>query len=232
MLINWMTVAAQIINFLILVWLLKKFLYRPIVNTLDARKLQIETALKEAQEQKQSAEQARLTLERKKAELDHLREEQLDALTKEIDAMRAQMKEEARREVKQQKELWEQELQTEKTEVYQECREKMVEALFGVATKALRTLTTQSLESCAIASFLQQLPKIPQGPLIVRTAFPLVPEAQKEIEQKLLQAGGTTVQFSTLPELIGGIELLTDGQKYSWNIKDYLAQEQDVITHE
>ena len=34
--IDWITVAAQIVNFLVLVWLLKRFLYRPILNGIDA----------------------------------------------------------------------------------------------------------------------------------------------------------------------------------------------------
>ena len=35
--INWFTVAAQAINFLILVWLLKRFLYKPILHAIDER---------------------------------------------------------------------------------------------------------------------------------------------------------------------------------------------------
>ena len=35
--IDWFTVFAQVINFLILVWLLKQFLYKPILNAIEAR---------------------------------------------------------------------------------------------------------------------------------------------------------------------------------------------------
>ena len=41
MLIDWFTVSAQVVNFLILVWLLKRFLYRPILNAIDAREKRI-----------------------------------------------------------------------------------------------------------------------------------------------------------------------------------------------
>jgi F-type H+-transporting ATPase subunit b len=37
MLIDWFTVGAQAVNFLILVWLLKRFLYRPVLAAVDAR---------------------------------------------------------------------------------------------------------------------------------------------------------------------------------------------------
>ena len=37
MLIDWFTVGAQALNFVILVWLLKHFLYKPILNAIDVR---------------------------------------------------------------------------------------------------------------------------------------------------------------------------------------------------
>ena len=41
MTIDWITVAAQIANFLVLVWLLRRFLYRPILDGIDAREAEI-----------------------------------------------------------------------------------------------------------------------------------------------------------------------------------------------
>src|SRR5580704_10210014 len=41
MLIDWFTVGAQAVNFLILVWLLQRFLYRPVMKTIDARERSI-----------------------------------------------------------------------------------------------------------------------------------------------------------------------------------------------
>ena len=38
MLIDWFTVGAQALNFIILVWLLKRFLYKPILDAIDARR--------------------------------------------------------------------------------------------------------------------------------------------------------------------------------------------------
>lgn len=54
--IDWFTVTAQIINFLILVWLLKRFLYQPILDGIDAREHKISSVLSNAETQKKSAE--------------------------------------------------------------------------------------------------------------------------------------------------------------------------------
>ena len=45
MLIDWFTVAAQAVNFLILVWLLKRFLYKPVLAAIDEREKRIATQL-------------------------------------------------------------------------------------------------------------------------------------------------------------------------------------------
>ena len=59
MLIDWFTVIAQIVNFLILVWLLQRFLYRPILDAIDAREKRIAAALTEAEANKEEAQKER-----------------------------------------------------------------------------------------------------------------------------------------------------------------------------
>ena len=48
MLIDWFTVGAQALNFIVLVWLLKRFLYKPILNAIDAREKLIAAKLADA----------------------------------------------------------------------------------------------------------------------------------------------------------------------------------------
>jgi F-type H+-transporting ATPase subunit b len=56
MLIDWFTVGAQVLNFLILVWLLKRFLYKPILNAIDTREKRIATELADADAKKAEAQ--------------------------------------------------------------------------------------------------------------------------------------------------------------------------------
>ena len=48
--IDWTTFALEIINFLVLVWILKRFLYRPVLDTLARRRAGVERTLAEARE--------------------------------------------------------------------------------------------------------------------------------------------------------------------------------------
>jgi F-type H+-transporting ATPase subunit b len=59
MLIDWFTVGAQVLNFLILVWLLKRFLYKPILHAIDEREKRIAKELADADAKKAEAEKER-----------------------------------------------------------------------------------------------------------------------------------------------------------------------------
>jgi F-type H+-transporting ATPase subunit b len=72
-LIDWFTVGAQVINFLILVWLLKRFFYRPILDALDAREKRIASDLAAAAAKECEAETERSRFEQKNEELDRCR---------------------------------------------------------------------------------------------------------------------------------------------------------------
>ena len=62
MLIDWFTVTFQIINFLILIALLKRFLYGPILRAMDERETTIAARLFEAATAKSEAETRALLL--------------------------------------------------------------------------------------------------------------------------------------------------------------------------
>ena len=59
MLIDWFTVSAQVVNFLILVWLMKRFLYKPILHAIDAREQRIAKKIADADAKRAEAEKER-----------------------------------------------------------------------------------------------------------------------------------------------------------------------------
>ena len=79
MLIDWFTVSAQAINFLILVWLLKRFLYRPVLAAIDAREKRIAQQLESAAKQQAEARAERDDFQRRSNALDQEREKILHA---------------------------------------------------------------------------------------------------------------------------------------------------------
>ncbi len=80
MLIDWFTVGAQGLNFVILVWLMKRFLYGPILHAIDAREKRIADELADADAQKAEASRERGEFQRKNEELDQQRNLLQDSL--------------------------------------------------------------------------------------------------------------------------------------------------------
>ena len=74
MLIDWFTVGAQAINFLVLVWLLKRFLYRPVLAAIDAREKKVTAKLVDATAREAQAQLERDDLRRRNETFDHERE--------------------------------------------------------------------------------------------------------------------------------------------------------------
>ena len=97
MLIDWFTVAAQAINFLILVGLLKRFLYKPILHAIDEREKGIATQLAQAETDKANAQKQRDDLQQKNEAFDQERAALLKKATDEAAAERDRLLDQARK---------------------------------------------------------------------------------------------------------------------------------------
>ena len=82
MLIDWFTVGAQALNFIVLVWLLKRFLYKPILNAIDAREKRIATELADADAKKAEAQRERDEFQHKNEAFDQQRAALLSKATR------------------------------------------------------------------------------------------------------------------------------------------------------
>src|ERR1700733_859555 len=97
MLIDWFTVAAQVVNFFILVWLMKRFLYKPILHAIDEREKRVATELANADKKKAEAQKEGDEFKRKNKEFDQQRAALLSKATDEAQAERQRLLEEARK---------------------------------------------------------------------------------------------------------------------------------------
>ncbi|MDB4572305.1 hypothetical protein N9Z92_00195, partial [Akkermansiaceae bacterium] len=98
MLIDWFTVGAQVLNFIILVWLMKRFLYQPILHAIDAREKRIADELADADARKSEASKERDEFGRKNEEFDQQRSALMNEVRSEATGERQRLLDEARRE--------------------------------------------------------------------------------------------------------------------------------------
>lgn len=239
MLIDWFTVGAQALNFIILVWLLKRFLYRPILNAVDAREKRIAAELADADAKKAEAQKERNEFLHKNEEFDQKRAALLSKATDEAKAERQRLLDDARKAADALSAKRQEALRSDAVNLNQAIRRRTQQEVFAIAQKALKDLAATSLEERMTEVFTQRLRamdgKVKEGlgvalktgsePALVRSAFDL-PEAQRAAIQKTLNetfSAEVHVRFEAAPDLISGIELTTNGQKIAWSIAHYLA---------
>ncbi|MGC2458097.1 MAG: F0F1 ATP synthase subunit B [Gallionellaceae bacterium] len=245
MLIDWFTVIAQAVNFLILVWLLKRFLYKPILNALDAREKRIAAELADADAKKAEAATEREEYNRKNDEFDRQRAALLNKATNEAAAERRRLLDEVRKDADGLRAKLQDTLSSEYRNLHEEIARRTRAEVFAIARKTLTDLAGASLEERMVDVFVRRLHELdnekkarlaamlepPDIPVLVRSAFDLAPARRASIEDavKATLAAKTPVRFEIVPDLVGGIELIMQGQKVAWSIGDYLASlEKDV----
>ena len=96
MLLDWFTIAAQGLNFLILVWLMKRFLYRPILQAIDTREKLIAKELAEAETKRTEAEKERDDFRQRNEAFDRQRAELVSQAEAEVKGQRQQWLDAAR----------------------------------------------------------------------------------------------------------------------------------------
>jgi F-type H+-transporting ATPase subunit b len=239
MLIDWFTVIAQVVNFLILVWLLKRFLYRPILDQIDAREKRIASELRDADARKAEAKKQRDEFQHKNEEFDRQRAALLSKAADEANAERQRLLDEARKAADALSARRQETLRNDAHNLNQAISRRTQQEVFAIARKALTDLATTSLEERLAEVFTRRLGeldgkareglaealKTASAPALVRSAFDLPMEQRAVIQNALNEtfSAEIRVRFETSPDLVSGIELTTNGQKVAWSIADYLA---------
>ena len=238
MLIDWFTVAAQMLNFLILVWLLKRFLYQPILNAIDAREKRIAAELADAAAKKTEAEKERDDFQNKNKAFDEQRSALLAKATDEAKAERERLLDEARKAADSLRAAQASALHNDQVKLGSEITRLATEQVFEIARKTLSDLATVSLEERIGEVFTRRLRemngkakqelgdalKTSPDASVVRSAFDLPAEQKAAIQNALNETFSSEIRirFETSQAQVCGIELTANGQKISWSIADYL----------
>jgi F-type H+-transporting ATPase subunit b len=239
MLIDWFTVGAQALNFLILVWLMKRFLYKPILNAIDTREKRIAKELADADAKKAEAQKERDEFQKKNEEFDQQRAALLTKATDEAKAERQRLLDEARKAADALSAKRQESLINDAQNLNQAISRLTQKEVFSITRKALTDLATVSLEERMGEVFNRRLRELDDKaktvlgdalkknpePALVRSAFDLPAEQRAAIQNALNETFSAEIhiRFETSPDLVSGIELSSNGQKVGWSIADYLA---------
>ena len=225
--INWFTVIAQVINFFILVWLLKRFLYKPILKAVDEREKMIAAQLKEAEDKKATAQKDQDDFKKKNDEFDQQKKVLMEKAVAEAATERQRLLGEARNEASKLSADMEAAAKESQDNLNREIVQKTQKEVFAITRKTLTDIASLSLEEQSVNIFTKRLNDLKvdektkfrdtfrsgSQPVLIRSAFELPEKLQTELKRSIREILGTETrfQFKTAPELISGIELTAKG---------------------
>lgn len=245
MTIDWFTISAQAVNFLVLIWLMKRFLYKPILKAIDEREEKIADTIAQAASQEAGAQAQRQEFLKKNEEFDHQRAQMLSQATDEAHEQRRRLVDEANKEADALREQRQESLLEDARRLSRAIGLRTQEEVFAIARKALSDLSSNSLEESMCKVFIRRLRDMDgqeketlaaalgtkSQPALVTSAFDLPQQQRQAIKNALddIFQADIPLEFKTEPELIGGIELAAQGHKIAWNIAEYIsAMEKNV----
>ncbi|MBM4235839.1 MAG: hypothetical protein FJ152_05140 [Firmicutes bacterium] len=248
MIIDWYTVIFQIINFLVLVFLLRYFLYGPIIRAMDERERMI---VEREQQAESSIREAAAEAESYRSRSETLRKNEdltMEKARVAADEEKSKLLNAARKEVEQARKRWEDAFEREKESFIVELRLRIGRQACAVARRCLSDLADADLEEIIRNRFVDRLKALPEGEqqklasalkkaeykASVSAAFDFPPAAVKDLAtmiNKLIDADETKleVRYINNPELVCGLELAAGGHRVAWNIDHYLADVEEQI---
>ncbi len=244
--IDWFTVGAQIVNFLILVALLKWLLFDRIVRAMDQREATIAGRLKEAERKETEATQREEDLAEEQRRLEASRQKMLDEARREADRQREELVRRAREEVEQIQHGWRQDLKHQQKQFLRQLSQEAGEAFRRAVGQALTDLADTQVEQAAAHAFLRKLDgeqkgklealteaaKASGGTVVVTSAAELPEEMRRKVVQALQRRLGEDIgpTFETSADLIAGLEVRAKGHALSWTMRQYLDQFDEAMS--
>jgi F-type H+-transporting ATPase subunit b len=234
MFIDWITVAAQIANFLVLIWLLKHFLYRPILDGIDRREADIADRVARAEAMRMQAEAAGTAHHAALTALGNEKADILEAARVAVAQEQDTLRQDARAAIEREHAEWREQIQNQRAAFLAKLSATGSQAIFSLTAKALKDLADVKLEDhiaeqiesrlSKLGPDLRQAAQAADGAVMV-SSFTLNEARKDSLRRAFSQAiDGVDLIFRTDPEGPLGLTLRMDGLQLGWTVESYLDE--------
>lgn len=242
--IDWITVAAQLANFLLLVWLLKRFLYRPILKGIDAREAEIAKRLAAAKEAKENADAEKQRYQQQYADHLMIRDNLLEEALESTASQREQMLQAGRDKLEQEQKNWQQFFEQERSEFQMKLQYSGAETLYELVRKALMDLADEQLENAIARHLMRRLEgmhkdikaavgEASKQVATVTSHAPLSDKTQEYLQQQLQNYfPNIKVDFLIDTEQAVGVVLQVAGARLAWTLETYIDELQSQFAQQ
>ncbi len=239
--IDWWTFIAQIINLVILLFLLRKFLYIPVLKAVEARQKVIADELAQAAEERNKAKALSLEFARKNKQTERQKQKILAAAQVEAEKLSVKLCAEAEAEYQKQRMEWQQKLIKEQKTFVTAVQNLLAKHFTQFAESALRQMANVDLNNLVITHFMDKVKKMPAAQkamlkqtltesdmVEIHSAQPLDEAIAHDLEHFLRTELDLPKRIgffiSIKPELVCGLELQAKEQLISWHLADYMQE--------
>ena len=237
--IDLVTLIAQIVNLLILIWLLKRFLYKPVLNMIKERQALIDEQINQAKQARQNAIAEEAEYQKKVATFDARRSQMFLEMQNQVDSLRKELTDEARKDVTHLHKLWQNELEQEKKAFDISIQNAIIKNFKLFATDALKDMVGVELNALVLKKFKERINKMTStqhkqfaqsarsvNQIAISTDTRLDAKMQSELKDFLTATFDLDKKikfiFKVDSNLICGIQVQIGEQVTSWNLQNYL----------
>lgn len=236
--LDWSTFLLELVNFLILIWILKRFLYVPVKAAIEARRQRVEGVLAQAQTTRSEAERLRAEYESREQAWAAEREQARAALERDLGAERNRRLDELQAEIQRQRKKA---AILEARQTQETARRTQGEALAlaaGFGSRLLARFADPALEARLVEMVIEDLPNLSEthrqilaaaadddaGRVHVQSAYPLSDEQRADLEATLSAAAGRELRctLDRDPDLIAGLRIDAGPLVLRANLRDEL----------
>ncbi len=242
--IDWFTLIAQIINFLILLFILKKVLFERVVEAMRKRENRIAEQIQRAKQKEKEAETLEDALQKKAEDWEREKKNRENELKDEITEKRKRWADEAREEVAAKRQAWMSQLKKDRREFKTIFQETAVDRIFHVCGKVLRDLADQDLETAITGQFCVQIHHMDDSAaarlyqavngddteLLLESRFGLDAQQRGNVEAALSERldRPVTIRSVSNDQLSAGIMLKAGDWVLEWHAGRYLDELQTI----
>lgn len=237
--LSWSTFLLEIINFLILVWILKHFLYQPVLDVLARRRAAVEEKINAARHMNEEAEQLKSEYENRLAAWDQERQQAREVLAQELNEERLRQLEALKSVLAQEREKTQVMESRQRTKAQHEIEHRALLQGAQFATRLLSQAAGPELEARLLTLLLDGLSALSDDQaLALKTQWGEVPEAisvvsayrlsavqRQALKEALIKVSGleTRVYFEENAELLAGLRITVGSWVLHASIKDDLS---------
>ena len=237
--IDLVTLIAQIINLVVLIWLMKRFLYQPVLKMISERQALIDAEIKKAHQARQEALLQEAQYTKKVADFDARRSLMMSEAHQEVEAFKQKILDESKQAISYSRKNWQTELEQEKKSFDSGLQVAIIKNFKLFASDALKDMAGVELTSLVLDKFKEKVQKMPKTnrkkmsdnilknkKVIISTDSKLDAVKKNELKEFLLKEFeiSETIKFEFKEDenLICGIQIQVGEHQTSWNLKNYL----------